>query len=296
MIRWLLKAKIPQADPSDQKAVPKRTQGNRSHPKAVKGTPKEGPTATKGRPETPKSAQRESKRHQCKTTDTQKAATGTPEGKPRESHMREPPPAHKKKTAGNGAQREPNRVQRETRAAQERPQRTQTRAMMATGTQNRPKGSLKGAHKTPKGTNHRACAQKKTARKDAHREPTRVRRETRDAQQRPKGLPKSQKGPHRGTQEGPDMKKLMKVSFFPAHIFKKNRFRARVATIQGKQPQKHTPRKQTKTLKKTPRNIRVLRSKVSRSGLELTFWTCDTHDGRISTRKKPGRKPKQRII
>ena len=91
MIRWLLKAKIPQADPSDPKAVPKRTQGNRSHPKAVKGTPKEGPTATKGRPETPKSAQRESKRHQCKTTDTQKAATGTPEGKPRESHMREPP-------------------------------------------------------------------------------------------------------------------------------------------------------------------------------------------------------------
>ena len=60
--------------------------------------------------------------------------------------------------------------------------------------------------------------------------------------------------------------------------------------------QKHTPRKQAKTLKKTRRNIRVLPSKVSRDGLGLTFWTRDKHDGRIFTRKKPGRKPKQRII
>ena len=155
-------------------------------------------------------------------------------------HARTTAPAHKKKTAGNGAQREPNRVQRETRGAQERPQRTQTRAMMATGTQNRPKGSLKGAHKTAKGTNHRACAQKKTARKDAHREPTRVRRETGDAQQRPKGPPKSQKGPHRGTQEGPDMKKLMKVSFFPAHIFKKVDFVREWRRFRANNP-KNTP-------------------------------------------------------
>ena len=61
-------------------------------------------------------------------------------------------------------------------------------------------------------------------------------------------------------------------------------------------PQKHTPRKQTKTLKKTRRNIRVLPSKVSRDGLGLTFWTRDTHDGCIFTRTKARRKPKQRII
>ena len=32
---------------------------------------------------------------------------------------------------------------------------------------------------------------------------------------------------------------------------------------------------------------------MSRSGLGLTFWTCDTHDGCIFTSKKPGTKPKQ---
>merc|ERR1711966_445723 len=125
----------------------------------------ENPTATKGRPETPNSAQRESKRHQCKTTDTQKAATGTPEGKPRESHMRKPP-----------------RLRIKRRRPEMAPKESPTESKERLG--------------APKSTNPRACAQKKTARKDAHREPTRVRRETGGAQQRPKGPPKSQKGPH----------------------------------------------------------------------------------------------------
>ena len=56
------------------------------------------------------------------------------------------------------------------------------------------------------------------------------------------------------------------------------------------------PKKTNKNIKKTHRNIRVLPAKMRRASLELTFWTCDTHDGCIFTRKKPRTKPKQRII
>jgi hypothetical protein len=60
---------------------------------------------------------------------------------------------------------------------------------------------------------------------------------------------------------------------------------------------KNTPQENKQKHKnKTNRNIRVLPAKMRRDGLGLTFWTRDTHDGRIFTRKKPRRKPKQRII
>merc|ERR1711966_633423 len=232
--------------------------GDRSHPKAVKGTPKESPTATKGRPETPKSAQRESKRRQCKTTDTQKAATGTPEGKPRESHMREPPRLRIKR-------------RRPEMAPKDSPQDSQGHEPPRLRTKkDGQKGRPQRAHQSPKRDRGRPTA--------------------------PKGTPKESKGPPQRDPRGTRHEKVDESIVFSSTRFQKNRFRARMATIQGKQPQKHTPRKQTKTLKKTHRNIRVLQSKVSRSGLGLTFWTCDTHDGCIFTRKKPRTKPKQRII
>ena len=66
--------------------------------------------------------------------------------------------------------------------------------------------------------------------------------------------------------------------------------------ISQQAPKRHPKKTSKNIIKKTRRSIRVLPSKVSPDPLGLTFWTCNTHDGCIFTRKKPGRKPKQRII
>ena len=65
--------------------------------------------------------------------------------------------------------------------------------------------------------------------------------------------------------------------------------------ISQQAPKRH-PKKTNKNIKKTRRNIRVLPSEMSPNPLGLTFWTRDTYDGCIFTRKKPRTNPKQRII
>merc|ERR1711966_431359 len=149
----------------------------------------ENPTATKGRPETPKSAQRESKRHQCKTTDTQKAATGTPEGKPRESHMREPPRLRIKRRRPEMAPKESPTESKERLGAPKSAHREPKPA----------KGIPKGSPQDSQGHEPPRLRTKKDGQKGrpqrAHQSPKR----DRGHPTAPKGTPKESKDPHRGT-------------------------------------------------------------------------------------------------